>query len=51
VFKVELLAKAEEELSGAYDWYEGEQEGLGNRLYNEVNHYLNLIEVLLIYFQ
>ncbi|HEY5326004.1 MAG TPA: type II toxin-antitoxin system RelE/ParE family toxin [Mucilaginibacter sp.] len=45
MFKIELLAQAEGELSEAYDWYEKQQTALGNRLYNEVNHYLNLIEL------
>ncbi|MDB4904621.1 MAG: plasmid stabilization system [Mucilaginibacter sp.] len=44
VFKIELLAEAEDELSDAYDWYEDQQTSLGNKFYNEVNHYLNLIE-------
>lgn len=44
MFSVELLAQAEDELSDAYDWYEHKQQSLGNKLYNEVNHYLTLIE-------
>ncbi|MHB8208332.1 hypothetical protein [Mucilaginibacter sp.] len=37
MFSVELIAVAEDELSEAYDWYEDQQIGLGNRFYNEVN--------------
>jgi hypothetical protein len=44
VFKVELLAIAENELSDSYDWYEEQQIGLGNRFYNDVNYYLSLLE-------
>jgi toxin ParE1/3/4 len=44
VYKVELLFGAEEELSDAYDWYEEQQVALGNKFYNEINHYLTLIE-------
>jgi len=44
VLKVELLSQAEDELSDAYDWYEEQQIALGNKFYNEINHYLNLIE-------
>jgi toxin ParE1/3/4 len=44
VFEVELLFQAENELSDAYDWYEEQQLGLGSRLFNEVNHYLQLVE-------
>ena len=44
MFKVELLAQAEDELSEAYDWYEEQQPSLGNKFYNEVNHYLTLLE-------
>lgn len=44
MFEIELLFQAENELSEAYDWYEEQQSGLGNRLFGEVNHYLQLIE-------
>jgi plasmid stabilization system protein ParE len=44
VFKIELLAIAEEELSDSYDWYEEQQPGLGNRFYNEISYYLSLLE-------
>ncbi len=44
MFKVELLSQAEDELSDAYDWYEEQQTGLGNKFYDEISHYLNLIE-------
>jgi hypothetical protein len=44
VYKVELLSEAEDELSDAYDWYEEQQLTLGDKFYNEVSHYLNLIE-------
>ena len=45
MFKVELLFQAENELSDAYDWYQQQQYGLGDRLFNEVSHYLTLIEI------
>jgi toxin ParE1/3/4 len=44
VFELELLFQAESELSDAYDWYEERQLGLGGRLFEEVNHYLQIIE-------
>jgi len=44
VFRLELLSLAEDELSDAYDWYDEQLAGLGNEFYNEVSHYLNLIE-------
>jgi len=44
VFKVELLFQAENELSDSYDWYEKQQIGLGDKFFNEINHYLNLLE-------
>jgi hypothetical protein len=44
VFEIELLAIAEDELSDSYDWYEDQQIGLGNRFYNEISYYLNLLE-------
>ena len=44
-FDVELLALAEDELSDAYDWYEEQQESLGDKLYYEVNYFLNLLEL------
>jgi len=44
VFNIELLSQAEDELSEAYDWYEEQLTGLGNKLYIEVSHLLNLIE-------
>jgi hypothetical protein len=44
VFKVDLLSEAEDELSDAYDWYEGQLPSLGGKFYNELNHYLTLIE-------
>lgn len=45
MFSVELIAIAEDELSEAYDWYEEQQAGLGNRLYVGVNDLLNIIEI------
>jgi plasmid stabilization system protein ParE len=44
VYKVELLALAEDELSNSYDWYEEQQADLGDKFYKEVNYYLSLIE-------
>jgi toxin ParE1/3/4 len=44
VYKVELLSQAEVELADAYDWYKEQQQTLGNKLYNEVNYYLTLLE-------
>jgi len=51
VFEVELLLEAELEFSEAYDWYEEQQSGLGNRFFKEVNHYLQLIENNPFHFQ
>jgi hypothetical protein len=51
VFEVELLFEAEEELSEAYDWYENQRSGLGNRFFREVNNYLQLIEKNPLHFQ
>lgn len=44
MFNVDLVAEAEDELSEAYDWYEQQLPGLGNKFYKEVNHYLTLLE-------
>ncbi len=44
MFKIELLALAENELSDSYDWYEEQQVGLGNRFYKEISYYLGLLE-------
>jgi len=44
VFEIDLLAVAEEELADSYDWYEEQLPLLGNKFYNEINHYLNLLE-------
>jgi toxin ParE1/3/4 len=44
VFNLELLAEAEIELAEAFEWYEEQLNGLGNKLYNEVSYYLSLIE-------
>ncbi len=51
MFKVELIPIAEDEMSDAYDWYEEQSAGLGDRLYKEISHYLNLIEKKPLYFQ
>lgn len=51
MFEVELLYEAENELSDAYVWYEGQQQGLGNRLFRKVNHYLGLIKKNPYHFQ
>lgn len=44
MFEIILLSQAEDELSDAYDWYEGQQPALGNRFYKEINYYLSLLE-------
>ena len=44
MFNLDLVAEAEDELSEAYDWYEQQLPGLGNKFYKEVNHYLTLLE-------
>lgn len=44
MFEVIFLIQAEDELADAYDWYEEQQPQLGNRFYNEINYYLNLLE-------
>ena len=44
MFKVELLSHAENELADAYDWYEEQQETLGNKLYKEIKYHLEFIE-------
>ncbi|GGC09856.1 type II toxin-antitoxin system RelE/ParE family toxin [Dyadobacter sediminis] len=41
LYKIEVLKIAEVELSEAYNWYEKQQKGLGNRLINEVSKYMN----------
>lgn len=43
MFEIELLFQAENELSEAYDWYEEQQTGLGNRLIDEISHYLTVV--------
>jgi toxin ParE1/3/4 len=43
VFKLDLLEQAEVELSESFDWYEEQQQGLGNRFYKEVNACLESI--------
>jgi toxin ParE1/3/4 len=43
VFEIELLSQAENELAEAFDWYEEQLSGLGNKLYKEINHYLTTI--------
>ena len=45
MFNIELIAVAEDELADAYDWYEDQQTGLGNKFYNEVNGILNILEI------
>jgi toxin ParE1/3/4 len=44
VFEIELLFHAENELSEAYEWYEEQQPDMGNKLFDEINHYLTLVE-------
>jgi hypothetical protein len=45
VFSIELLARAEDEFSDAFDWYEKQQAGLGRKFLTEINQQLTLIEV------
>lgn len=44
MFKSEFLPKAEVELSNAYRWYEEKQSGLGKKFFNELDHYLTVLE-------
>lgn len=51
MFKIELLSKAEDELSEAYNWYEEQQPALGDKLYKEVSYYLDIISKNPYHFQ
>lgn len=43
MFTVELLQTATADLQDAYDWYEKQSIGLGDRFIREVDYYLDLI--------
>jgi toxin ParE1/3/4 len=43
VFEIELLLRAEDELSDAYNWYQEQLPTLGDKFYKEIDHYLYLI--------
>ena len=43
MFEIELLPQAENELAEAFDWYEEQLAGLGNKLYKEVDYYFTAI--------
>ena len=43
MFEIELLPQAENELAEAFDWYEEQLVGLGNKLYKEIDYYLTAI--------
>ena len=43
MFEIELLPQAENELAEAFEWYEEQLAGLGNKLYKEVDYYLTAI--------
>ncbi len=43
MFDVELLPQAEHELAEAFDWYEEQLAGLGNKFYKELDHYFTAI--------
>jgi plasmid stabilization system protein ParE len=44
MFTIELFQTAIADLQDAYDWYEEQSTGLGNRFAKEVDEYLDLIE-------
>jgi toxin ParE1/3/4 len=44
VYNIDLLAKTEDELSEAFDWYENKLTGLGDAFYKKVNQLLTSIE-------
>jgi plasmid stabilization system protein ParE len=43
VLKIQLLARAEQEVTDAYAWYEAKQEGLGERFLDRIDHCLSQI--------
>lgn len=43
MLNIQLLERAEGELTDAYLWYESQQPGLGERFVDQVDHYLALI--------
>ncbi len=51
MFNIEFYPIAEEEMSDAFDWYEGQSNGLGDRFYKELSHYLTLLETAPYHFQ
>jgi toxin ParE1/3/4 len=43
VLSIQLLERAEQEITDAYTWYESQQSGLGGRFLNQIDYYLDLI--------
>jgi len=43
VLSVQLLERAEQEITDAYTWYESQQLDLGERFLNQIDYYLGLI--------
>jgi toxin ParE1/3/4 len=43
VLSIQLLERAEREITDAYTWYESQQSGLGGRFLNQIDYYLDLI--------
>jgi plasmid stabilization system protein ParE len=43
IYRITIQPEAKDELAFAYDWYEKEREGLGERLLLEVREYLDRI--------
>ena len=43
MFNIEIFQTASADLQDAYDWYEEQSVGLGERFVNEVDDYLQLI--------
>jgi len=43
VLSIQLLERAEREITDAYTWYESQQYGLGGRFLNQIDYYLDLI--------
>ena len=43
MLSIQLLERAEQEITDAYTWYESQQSGLGGRFLNQIDYYLDLI--------
>jgi len=44
MFSIEIFQTATDDLQNAFDWYEEQSIGLGERFVNEVDDYLDLIQ-------